>query len=102
MSTCNYTAAASVNENIMMVLTLNVYLITEMKVHIMTQNECKFLAYLHLLFLQNSTFQVFAMTVDKFIAIQWPHKAKQHSQKSENNCNWDISVCGCFQHSSSV
>ena len=99
MSTCNYMAAISVNDNIMMVLTLNVYLITEIKVHIMTQNECKFLAYLHLLFLQNSTFQVFAMTVDKFIAI---YSSLQHSQKSENNCNWDISVCSCFQHSSSV
>ena len=72
-------AAISVNDNIMMVLTLNVYLITEIKVHIMTQNECKFLVYLHLLFLQNSTFQVFAMTVDKFIAIKWPHKAAVYS-----------------------
>ena len=79
MSTCNYMAAISINDNIMMVLTLNVYLITEMKVHIMTQSECKFLAYLHLLFLQNSTFQIFAMTVDKFIAVKWPHKAAIYS-----------------------
>ena len=92
MSTCNYMAAISVNDNIMMVLTLNVYLITEMKVHIMTQNECKFLAYLHLLFLQNSTFQVFAMTVDKFIAIKWPHKAAIYSTAKRDR----ITAIGIF------
>ena len=79
MSTCNYMAALSINDNIMMVLALDAYLLTEVKVHIMNESECKFLAYLHLLFLQNSTFQVFAMTVDKFIAVKWPHKAAIYS-----------------------
>ena len=79
LSTCNCMAALSINDNIKMVLALDAYLLTEMKVHIMNESECNFLAYLHLLFLQNSTFQVLAMTIDKFIAVKWPHKAAIYS-----------------------
>ena len=37
--------------------------------------ECHIVAFVISLTLQNGTFQVLAMTVDKYIAIKWPHKA---------------------------
>ena len=37
--------------------------------------ECHIVAFLISLTLQNATFQVLAMTVDKYIPIKWPHKA---------------------------
>ena len=92
LSTCNYMAALSINDNIMMVLALNAYLLTEVKIHILNESECKFLAYLHLLFLQNSTYQVLAMTVDKFIAIKWPHKAAIYSSAKRTR----QTTCGIF------
>ena len=41
--------------------------------------ECKFSAFIVQFALQNSTFQVLAMTLDKYIAIKWPHKAATYS-----------------------
>ena len=94
LSTCNYMAALSINDNIMMVLALDAYLLTEIKVHILNESECKFLAYLHLLFLQNSTFQVLAMTIDKFIAVKWPHKAAIYSSaKRTRQTTIGIFIC---------
>ena len=94
LSTCNYMAALSINDNIMMILAIDAYLLTEVKVHILNESECKFLAYLHLLFLQNSTFQVLAMTVDKFIAIKWPHKVAIYSSaKRTRQTTTGIFVC---------
>ena len=94
LSTCNYMAGLSINDNIMMVLALDAYLLTEIKVHIMNESECKFLAYLHLLFLQNSTFQVLAMTIDKLIAVKWPHKAAIYSSaKRARQTTTGIFIC---------
>ena len=92
LSTFNYMAALSINDNITMVLALDAFLLTEVKVHILNKSECKFLAYLHLLFLQNSTYQVLAMTVDKFIAIKWPHKAAIYSSAKRTR----QTTCGIF------
>ena len=79
MSTCIYMAAISVNDNLMMSLALYNYLLTVVKIHVWYPIECKIAAFLALYALQNTTFQVLAMTVDKYIAIKWPHKAATYS-----------------------
>ena len=47
--------------------------------------------------MQNGTFQVIAMTVDKYIAIKWPHKAAIYSTakraKTTVTC---ILICVCI------
>ena len=79
MSTCIYMAAISINDNVMMILFLYTWLTTAMRVYIMNSIECKLLAFFVLLILQNSTYQVLAMTIDKYVAIKWPHKAATYS-----------------------
>ena len=79
MSTCIYMAAISINDNLMNVLGLYTWLVAEMKIHDWTPVECDLIAYFVLLTLQNSTYQVLAMTIDKYIAIKWPHKAVIYS-----------------------
>ena len=47
--------------------------------------ECKVASFWALFALQNSTFQVLAMTVDKYIAIKWPHRGSCiHSTTKES------------------
>ena len=41
--------------------------------------ECKIAASCILFGLQNSSFQIIAMTFDKYVAIKWPHKAATFS-----------------------
>ena len=79
MSTCIYMAAISVNDNLMMCMALHNWLVVVMKVHERNPAECKIAAFLVLFGLQNTTFQVLAMTIDKFIAIKWPHRAATYS-----------------------
>ncbi len=79
MSTCIYMASISVNDNGMMILALYGHFTNDLRLHIMENFECKLIAYLALLCLQNTTYQVLAMTTDKFIAIKWPHKAATYS-----------------------
>ena len=79
MSTCIYMAGISINDNIMMIESLHNFLVTGLKVHEFKPLECRFASFWALFGLQNSTFQVLAMTVDKFIAIKWPHKAATYS-----------------------
>ena len=79
MSTCIYMAAISVNDNLMNVLGLYTWLVAEVKIHDWIPVECDLIAYFVLLTLQNSTYQVLAMTIDKYIAIKWPHKAAVYS-----------------------
>ena len=43
------------------------------------QIECSIIPYLIKTATLNSTFQVIAMTIDKYIAIKWPHKAATYS-----------------------
>ena len=75
VSTCNFMTAISINDNAMMAFALNIHLITVAKVYEINDVECKLLSSLTQVGLQNSTFQILAMTIDKFIAIKWPHKA---------------------------
>ena len=79
MSTCIYMAAISINDNLMMCLCFHTLLVVGLKIHGWHPLQCKLAAVLVLFALQNTTFQVLAMTVDKYIAIKWPHKAVMYS-----------------------
>ena len=79
MSTCIYMAAISINDNVMIGTCFHTLLVIVLKVHGWHMWECKVTAFWALFALQNSTFQVLAMTVDKYIAIKWPHKAATYS-----------------------
>ena len=79
LSTCIYMAAISINDNIMMYMICHDYLVSVVQIHEWKPFECNFLAFLALFALQNSTFLVVAMTIDKYIAIKWPHKAATYS-----------------------
>ena len=84
MSTCIYMAAISINDNTMMILALLIYLRSAVQIHKPYPLWCKIISYLGLLVVQNSTFQVLAMTFDKYIAIKWPHKAATYSTPSRS------------------
>ena len=79
MSTCIYMAAISLNDNLMMVLALYTWLVITLKIHKVHPMECKFIAFMVFVAMQNSTFLVLVMTLDKFTAIKWPHKAATYS-----------------------
>ena len=79
MSTCIYMAAISINDNLMMCLALYNYLLTTIRIYKMHPAECSMMALLIMLLLQNTTFQVLVMTIDKYIAIKWPHRAATYS-----------------------
>ena len=94
MSTCIYMAAISINDNLMMCLALYNYLLTTVKIYNMHPAECNMMAFLILLLLQNTTFQVLVMTIDKFLAIKWPHKAATYSTpKRAKILSVCVSVC---------
>ena len=79
VSTCIYMAAISVNDNLMMCLALHDYLVLGVQLHDMGLWECKITDFLISFSLQTGTYQVVAMTFDKYVAIKWPHKAATHS-----------------------
>ena len=79
MSTCIYMAAISINDNIMMYSCFFDYLIAVVQIHEWNPTECKINVFVALFALQNGTFQVLAMTLDKYIAIRWPHRAATYS-----------------------
>ena len=79
MSTCIYMAAISINDNLQILLALHTWLVTTLEIHERYPIECKIKVSIALMSLQNSTFQVLAMTIDKYIAIKWPHKAASYS-----------------------
>ena len=70
MSTCIYMAAISIVDNLMMCLALHYWLVTVVKIHELHLWECKTISYLTNSSLQSSTYQVLAMTIDKYIAIK--------------------------------
>ena len=82
MSTCIYMATISITDNLMMGLCLHTLLVVVLKIHGWHLMECKVVVFFGLIALQNSTFQVLAMTIDKYIAIKWPHKAATYSTPS--------------------
>ena len=79
MSTCIYMAAISLNDNLMMFLTLHEWLLSGAKLEEWKVWRCKVAAYLINFSLQSSTYQVLAMTFDKYVAIKWPHRAATYS-----------------------
>ena len=70
VSTCIYMAGISINDNLMMCLALHNWLVIVVKIHEWVLWECKVAAYFVRFSLQSSTYQVLAMTVDKYIAIK--------------------------------
>ena len=79
MSTCIYMAAISVNDNLMMCSALHNWLVSSLKLYHWHSMECGIASFFGLHVVQNSTYQVIAMTADKYIAIKWPHKAATYS-----------------------
>ena len=79
VSTCIYMAAISVNDNIMICTCFHDYLVDVVQIHRYHSVECKIHAFTAFFALQNGTFQVLAMTLDKYIAIKWPHRAATYS-----------------------
>ena len=79
VSTCIYMAAISINDNIMMYMISHDYFVSTQKIHLWHPVECKCIAFGASLALQNSTFLILTMTLDKYIAIKWPHKAATYS-----------------------
>ena len=94
LSTCIYMAAISVNDSMMMCLVLYVWLVSHLKILESQLMECKVKSFLIVFALQNATYQVVAMTVDKFIAVKWPHKAATYS--TPKRAKWiSIVICVC-------
>ena len=79
MSTCIYMAAISINDNLMMCLALHDWLISALKVHKWYLWGCKIASLFSHFSLQCATYQVLAMTTDRYIAIKWPHRAATYS-----------------------
>ena len=79
ISTCIYMAAISINDNIMMIACFHDYFVSGIQLHKWNHMECKLSSFTILFALQNGTYQVLAMTLDKYIAIKWPHKAVTYS-----------------------
>ena len=79
MSTCIYMAYIGINDNLMMCLVLHYWLVTVVRIHEWHLWECKIVAYFVNSSLQSSTYQVLAMTIDKYVAIKWPHRAATYS-----------------------
>ena len=78
MSTCIYMLAISINDNLMMLLALHNWLL-RMVGYEWPLVQCKIINWLTASVLQNSRYQVLAMTIDKYVAIKWPHKAATYS-----------------------
>ena len=79
MSTCIYMEVISINDNVIMFWAIYGWFVTALQIHLAHPMECKIVSSLTFVGMQNSTFQVFAMTLDKYIAIKWPHKAAIYS-----------------------
>ena len=53
--------------------------VSVVQIHNWNSIECRISGFIALFALQNCTFLIVAMTVDKYIAIKWPHKAATYS-----------------------
>ena len=73
-----YMAAISINDNIMMFLAFHNWM-SSTGYSIMSSIECRFPSFFIAVIWHNGTYQVLAMTIDKYIAIKWPHKASIYS-----------------------
>ena len=101
MSTCIYMAVISINDNLMMcLLSYDALVVVVFKNNEYHSVECKIIGFLALSTLQNSTFQVVAMTIDKYIAIKWPHKAATYSSSGKVKLiALSLSVCALSYNS---
>ena len=79
LSTCIYMAAISMNDNAVMPLAGHRWLASVIQFYKRNHIECSIIPYLVKTASLNSTFLVLAMTIDKYIAIKWPHKAATFS-----------------------
>ena len=79
VSTCFYMAAISINDSLLLCFGLHDWLVGALKVSQWREWECKIAAYLDNLTLQCATYQVLAMTFDKYVAIKWPHRSVMYS-----------------------
>ena len=79
VSTCIYMAAISIIDNLVVGVLL--YNVIMRKVAFLDWNpvQCRTVTYLTAVFLQSSRYQVLAMTIDKYVAIKWPHRAATYS-----------------------
>ena len=90
MSTCIYMAAISVNDSMMLFIVLYGWSVSYLKIHKRYPLGCRIESFLIMFALQNATFQVVAMTTDKYIAVKWPHKAATYS--TPKRAKWTIAV----------
>ena len=88
LSTCIYMAAISVNDSMMMLLVLYGWSVSYLKIHQDDPLACKIDSFLIMCALQNATYQVVAMTIDKYIAVKWPQKAATYS--TPRRAKWTI------------
>ena len=79
VSTCIYMVAISVNDNVMICLALWYWLAVAVKIFKLGLWECKIAAYFGTTTIQSSTYQILAITFDKYVAIKWPHRAVTYS-----------------------
>ena len=79
VSTCIYMAAISINDSLLLCFGLHDWLVGALKISQWREWECKIAAYLDNLTLQCATYQVLAMTFDKYVAIKWPHRSTIYS-----------------------
>ena len=75
LSTCTYMMAISINGNILMCIFLYQWLLKNTNVQQLTDVICRTVAPPMLIFVYNGTFQVILMTLDKCLAVRFPHKA---------------------------
>ena len=79
ISTCIYMAAIGINDSLLLCFGLHDWLVGALKVSQWREWECKIAAYLDNLTLQCVTYQILAMTFDKYVAIKWPHRSAIYS-----------------------
>ena len=79
--TCIYMAAISINDNLMLFCVLHDFLhvVSAMNIQKWYLLECKINTFFAFFCLQCATYLVLSMTLDKYIAIKWPHRAATYS-----------------------
>ena len=100
MSTCIYMAAISVNDNTMMFICSHDYLVSVVQIHKWYSIECKISALIFLFALQNETFQVLSMTLDKYIAnkVASQSSCAQYTKESQNDNSGFVHFYICLQY----
>ena len=79
ISTCIYMAAISINDNLMLSFAMHEWFIGAVNIRKYYLWECIINAFLHNFALQCATYLIVTMTIDKYIAIKWPHRAAVYS-----------------------